>query len=479
MQETRSGSYKWLALLTVSVGTFMGTLDFSIVNISLPRLTEVFDTELSVVLWVTVAYLLVSVGLVLTLGKVGDLFGRKRVYVLGMALFTVGLVLCWASQGIVQLILSRIVQAVGAAMTVALSNAIVTAAFPDQERGKALGILGAVVSAGLLSGPMLGGFLLDTLDWRSIFYVRIPVGIIGVVMGWALLKEQRGVSTAVKFDWGGAGTLFGGLSCLLLFFNLGGTRGFMSTPALTLGVSAVVLLASFVVIERRASQPILSLNLFQNRIFASGIVSMGVMFIAISATTLLMPFYLIAGLGRSQAQAGLLLPVIPLTSLVIGPLSGWLSDKIGSRILCTIGTALISLALYLLSRLGTESTTLEIVLRFVVMGLGLGMFSSPNNSSIMGSVPRESLSTGSAMIATMRQVGMASGFAIAGAIFTARQFVHTTRLAGDLAPDMVDTLSLVSAFQDSLLFAAILCSVAIITSWVRGRRPPGAFELTH
>ena len=163
MQNTRN-SYKWLALLTVSIGTFMATLDASIVNISLPRLSEVFDTEPSVVLWVTVAYLLVSVGLVLALGKVGDLFGRKRVYIIGLTVFTVGLVLCWISQSVVQLILSRIVQAVGASMTAALSNAIVTDVFPDKERGKALGILGALVSAGLLSGPVLGGFLLDALD---------------------------------------------------------------------------------------------------------------------------------------------------------------------------------------------------------------------------------------------------------------------------------------------------------------------------
>lgn len=470
-------SYKWLALVTVSIGTFMTTLDASIVNISLPRLSDVFDTELSVVLWVTVAYLLVSVGLVLTAGKVGDRLGRKRVYIIGLSIFTVGLVLCWISQSVVQLILSRVVQAVGASMTAAVSNAIVTDVFPDEERGKALGILGAVVSAGLLSGPVLGGFLLDALDWPSIFYIRVPVGIIGVVMALLLLKEQKGASAAVSFDRAGAGTLFGGLSCLLLFFNLGGKLGFASVPVLAICGSTCISFVLFVLVERRASQPILNLGLLRNRVFASGSISMAIMFLAISANTFLAPFYLIEGLGHSAAQAGLLFAVISATTLVIGPVSGWLSDKIGSRILCTGGMTLISLALFLISQLGPESTTPDILFRFVILGFGLGMFSSPNNSSIMGSVPREILSTGSAMIATMRQVGMSSGIAIAGAIFTARQLVHSAQLAGELAPDMVDTLSLINAFQDSLLVAAIICSVAIITSWIRGGKPAASHAI--
>jgi len=170
MEETKGDSYKWLVLLTVSIATLMATLDISIVNISFPKLTKVFDTEPSIVLWVSVAFLLVSVGLMLSVGKIGDALGRKRIYILGFALFTVGLILCSLSQNMLQLIISRIIQGVGSAMTISLGNAIVTSVFPRQERGKALGIIGAVVSAGLLAGPTLGGFLLDTLDWRSIFY---------------------------------------------------------------------------------------------------------------------------------------------------------------------------------------------------------------------------------------------------------------------------------------------------------------------
>ena len=463
-------SYKWLVLLTLSIGTFMSTLDASIVNISLPRLTEVFNTEPSIVLWVTVAYLLVSVGLMLSIGKLGDIFGRKRVYVSGLAIFTIGLVLCSLSQSVVQLILARVVQAIGSAMVIAVGNAIITTVFPAQERGKALGLLGAVVSTGLLSGPVIGGLLLDALDWRAIFYVRIPVGIIGLVMGWLYLREQEKSSSGTGFDWGGAVTLFGSLSCLLLFLNFGGRMGFTSLPVLTLAGAAVVQTILFIIFERRAPQPILTFSLFNDRMFAAGLLSMLIMFIAASANTFLMPFYLLEGIGRTGSQAGLLLAATSTASLLVGPVSGWLSDKTGSRILCTIGMTLICTALFLLGRLGQDSSTLEILARLIILGVGLGMFSSPNSSAVMGAVPRENLSTASAMIATVRQVGMSFGIAIVGTIYTTRQAFHSAALAGEnLAPGLIDQLSLVSSFQDSLTYAAIFCTIGIFASWVRGK----------
>ena len=471
MEETKS-TYKWLALLTLSIGTFMSTLDASIVNISLPELTEVFDTEPSVVLWVTVAYLLVSVGLMLSIGKLGDLFGRKRVYVSGLAIFTVGLILCALSQSVVQLILARVVQAVGSAMVIALGNAIITAVFPAEERGKALGLISAVVSAGLLSGPVIGGLLLDALDWRAIFYVRIPVGIIGLVMSWLWLREQKDEEATARFDWGGSVSFFGGLSCLLLCINFGGRMGFTSIPVLSLAAGAVVLLTSFFVFERKVTQPILALGLFRNRSFATSLTTMLIMFIAVAANMLLMPFYLLNGIGRTASQAGLLLAATSATSLLVGPVSGWFSDKIGSRILCTTGMALISTALFLMARLNINSSTFDILLRLIILGLGLGMFSSPNNSAVMGSVPRQNLSTASAMIATTRQIGMSCGIAIAGAMFTARELFHSTALAGEaLAPGMLERLSLVSAYQDSFTYAAFFCIIGIFVSLVRGSSP--------
>jgi EmrB/QacA subfamily drug resistance transporter len=263
-------SDKWLALITVAIGTYMSTLDSSIVNISFPRLTTVFHTDPSVVLWVSVAYLLVSVSLVFVFGKVGDVYGRKKVYAIGFGIFTIGLILCTLSQNIAQLIGARVIQGVGAAMTVAIGTAIVTAAFPPQERGKSLGIIGAVVSVGLLSGPVIGGVLVDALDWQSIFYITIPVALVGMVMAFTSLKEQKVETARYPFDWRGAVSLSIGLACLVLFFNIGGETSFGSWPVLALGVGCVTLITTFILIERKIEHPVLDLTLFRIRLFATG-----------------------------------------------------------------------------------------------------------------------------------------------------------------------------------------------------------------
>jgi EmrB/QacA subfamily drug resistance transporter len=469
--------YKWLALITVAIGTYMGTLDASIVNMSLPRLTRVFNTDASTVLWVSIIYLLISVSLMFTFSRVGDALGRKKMYTIGFCLFTVGLTFCALSQNIGQLIGARAIQAVGSAMVVSLGSAIVTAAFPDSERGKALGIIGAVVSAGLLSGPVLGGVLVDLLDWPSIFYVRIPVSIGGLAMAIWLLKEQKTEGAGFRFDWAGALTLSGTLACLLLFFNTGGRMGFGSLPVLLLAAGFVVLLVLFLVSETHAPQPILDLNLFRNRLFAAGSASLVLMFVAITANTFLMPFYLIEGLEFPASQAGLLFAVVSMTALVIGPLSGWLSDRIGYRLLTTAGMALMTSGLFWLSRLTAEASIGDIIPRLMMMGTGSGLFSSPNNSAIMGSVPADKLSTGSAMLATTRQVGISSGTAIAGALFTSRQAAHLVIPSG--TDPAVKRLALVAGYQDALLIAAIVCAVAIFTSMLRGTTIPRGVNQTR
>ena len=189
-----------MTLLTVAINGFLIILDISIVNISFPTLTRVFETEPSVILWISVAYALVTVGLMLILGRIGDLYGRKRIFVLGYILFTIGLILCSVSQSIVQLILSRIVQGVGGAMNMALSLALVTDAFPVKERGKAIGITSSVFAIGPLLGFTIGGFLLDAFGWRSLFYTRVPICIIGIVMAWKLLKENKASNIDTKLD---------------------------------------------------------------------------------------------------------------------------------------------------------------------------------------------------------------------------------------------------------------------------------------
>jgi EmrB/QacA subfamily drug resistance transporter len=473
MEETKGISYKWLALVTVAIGSFMSSLDMTSCNVAFPRLTADFETEASVVLWVAVAYSLVSTALLLVIGRIGDLFGRKRVYVLGFALFTIGLILCSLSQSILQLILFRIIQGVGGGIILALTMAIVTAVFPGQERGKAMGILEAVASAGVLVGPVLSGFLLDTLGWRSIFYVRVPVGIIGMIIALLLLREQKTSDVSRAVDIWGAVTLFGGLSCLLLFFNLGGRVGFASPLALILISLGVILLILFLVQEKRTRQPVVDLSLFKNRPFAGGNISFCIMAFSLAAMIFLIPFYLIDGVGFSALESGLFIASASVMSLVIGPLAGWLSDKIGTGILRPIGIALICVSLIVFSHLGIESDAGDVVLAFIIFGIGIGIFNPTTQSSVMGSVPKERLGTAAAMMNTIRQIGNSTGMAVAGVIYASRQSFHLAQLARDnLDPQLLNRLSVVGGYQDTIVVATIICGIGVITTlaYLRKRR---------
>ena len=445
-------------------------MDVSIVNISFPALTQVFQVGPSTVLWVSLAFSLTMTGLMLTLGRVADTLGRKRVYVLGFIIFTLGMAMCALAQSIGQLISFRVVQALGGAMLLSTGNAIVTAAFPPRERGKALGIMGAVVGTGLMSGPAIGGFLVDWLDWRSIFYLRLPVAAVGSLLSWQILKEDFSSVRDSRFDLAGAITILTGLTSLLFVINQGQTLGWTSPIILGLSLGSVGLLGLFVVIELRATVPVVDPSLFRHRLFTTANGSALFYFTASIFVIFLMPFYLITGLGYSSSQGGLILTTVPLINALLAPISGSLSDRLGSRLLCTGGIALQLVGLLLLTTLSTSAQPFEVMMRLAVVGIGAGLFTAPNNSSIMGSVPRDKLGTGSAMIATTRNVGQAIGLAIAGAVFTGRQSFYQSTMNPASA-----TAALVAGIRDAFLVAAAMSFVAMVVSFF-GTKTPTHFE---
>src|SRR3954453_6720426 len=354
-QSAHGPNHKWWALVTVAIGTFMATLDSSIVNVSLPSILKYFNSDLATIQWVVLAYLLTITSLLLTFGRLADIWGRKKVYTIGFGIFTVGSLLCGLSGSPLQLIFSRVLQAVGAAMTQANGLAITNAVFPGKERGRALGINGTVVATGTTLGPTIGGLLVGAFGWQSIFLVNIPVGIIGIAMAFSILEEER-ISTrregaAARFDPLGAILISVALVTLLLALNRGDEVGWLSAQILALFVVAIVCFVSFVIVERRVVAPILDLALFRVRAFATGSLAALCSFLAISANAFLMPFFLQLVLGYDPARAGLLLTPTSLTLAVVAPLSGWLSDRLGARILSSIGLGISALALFLLSQL--------------------------------------------------------------------------------------------------------------------------------
>ncbi|MCA9857596.1 MAG: MFS transporter, partial [Dehalococcoidia bacterium] len=369
---------KWRTLIAVGFGTFMATMDFSIVNVALPSFSDEFDRSPDTVVWATLGSSLVVTGLTLTAGRAGDLYGRKRVYLAGWAILTLALTAASFAQSLEQVIALRLVQAVGVSLAIANANAIVTDAFPDSERGRALGTITSIVGAGLMSGPILGGFILEIADWRAIFYARIPVGILAIVMGILEIHEEpREREASRKLDLPGAVLLFTALTSMLVSVNRGQSWGWTSPVIIGLAVGGVALLVVFLRVEARVASPILSLTLFRMRTFASSIASLMLNFVGQSSVIFLMPFYLIEVREFSTAQTGLMIAMVPVMMLVFAPLSGWVADRTGWPYQATLGIGLVSAGLLTLATLGADTSVPLVLARLALVGLGAVIFGPP------------------------------------------------------------------------------------------------------
>ncbi|HEX3721634.1 MAG TPA: DHA2 family efflux MFS transporter permease subunit, partial [Nitrolancea sp.] len=371
------GRRKWLVLSTVSIGTFMATLDGSIVNISLPKIQQAFGVNLTAIEWIVVAYLLVVGALLLPFGRLGDIIGYKRVYLLGFTLFAGASALCGSSNSVWVLVGFRALQGIGAAMLQAMGPAIVTNTFGARERGTALGLNSVSVSIGLSIGPALGGLLTEFGSWRWIFYVNVPIGIFAILWAWRILGNERGAGHQ-RFDSRGAILSSGGLFALLLALIQGESWGWDSPAVLALIAMSVLLILAFVFTELHSSQPMLDLRLFKIRPFTFGNISVLIAFAGLFIATFLMPFFLEQGQGFSPLKAGLLLTPIPLTTMIFAPFAGILSDRIGPRIPATLGIGVMALGLYTLTQLHSSSSYWALIWRLMIIGLGQGLFNSPN-----------------------------------------------------------------------------------------------------
>jgi len=451
---------RWMVFLAVGLGTFMSALDGSVVNVTLPLVRDYFNSDVAAVEWVVTIYLLIVSSLLLSFGRLGDMRGHKRVYVAGFAIFVAASALCGMAVSVPMLVGSRALQAIGAAMLFANAPAILTRTFPASQRGQVLGLQGMMTYLGSTVGPLLGGWLAQSFSWRSVYYINLPVGIIACVISAIFIWDDRRIPLAEeRFDIPGAVTFSAGLIFLLLGLNQGHAWGWVSFPTLACLAASITLLIFFIRIERRSPSPMLDLTLFHSRIFSASTASATLNYISIYSIIFLMPFYLLQGRGFSPAQAGLLLTAQPLVMVITAPVSGWLSDRIGSRILATLGMGILALGLFLLSRLGPVTPPAVIVMSLALAGLGTGMFVSPNNSALLGSAPRGRQGIASAVLAEARNVGMVVGVGIAGAVFSS-------------ALSMLGENMVIDAVHYGFLVAAGFALTGMIVSSTRGNAGP-------
>jgi EmrB/QacA subfamily drug resistance transporter len=408
---------RWIGLAGIGTGIFMFTLDGSIVNVALPTLVTELSTSFATVQWIPLAYLLVVSSLVLGAARMGDLYGKKRIYLTGMAVFTAASLGCALSPDVRWLIGMRAVQGLGGVFVAALGAAIIAEIFPPKERGRALGFIGTSVLLGVALGPSLGGLILHYASWHWMFLVNIPVGLVAIaVLGRVLPVIPRSHGRA-KFDWPGTLLLAGGLVSLGLALTFGQRHGFGTGPVLALFALAVTGIVAFLVMQKQSASPLVDLRLFTNSRFAGGLGACALAFVVIGGISFILPFFLQLVGGFSAAQVGLLLAISPVVGGITAPMAGHLADRIGSRWVTALGTCSIALGCFLLATLDENVTALSFGLRAAFIGLGTGMFNAANNSSVLNSVDREHLGVASGLLSLMRTLGQSTGVPLAATIF--------------------------------------------------------------
>ncbi len=411
------GNYIWMVVATVCIGAFMAALDASIVNVALPDLSTYFHSSASLVSWVLIAYLLTLATLLTLFGRLADILGRRPLYTFGFLVFIAGSAACGAAVDLPMLIVSRIFQAAGAAMLQANSVAIITAAVPPSMRGRAIGFQGSAQAIGLSLGPAIGGALIGLFGWRAIFYVNVPVGLIGTLMAAMILPKDRLQGHQATFDWWGTVLMTPVLVLVMMALTEGNSWGWTSPLIIGMFVGSAILLAGFIWRELSFRAPLVDMRLFKIAIFSLGNFTGLLSYLAMFGVLFLMPFYFERVLSYNSAITGLILTSVPLGMTVAAPKAGALADRYGPRLLTTGGMALTGMASLMLAwTIGLHANVVLMVIELVLVGAGLGIFTPPNNSSVMGSLPSSRLGVGGGILNMARSLGMAMGTAISGTI---------------------------------------------------------------
>jgi len=457
-------NYQWLVLATVCLGTFMGAMDSSIVNVTLPLLSTTFSVDLPTIGWIAIAYQLAATGTLGTFGRLTDIFGRRSIYLAGFAVFVVGSALCGRADSALALIFFRIIQGVGSAMLVANSMALVAGVFPSHQRGTAIGFLETSVSLAFTIAPTLGGFLQTIFGWRSVFYVNVPIGALGFILAYLIIADpvRKERESSRSLDLPGATLLVLSLSGIMLALTRGIGNEADTTLFRDLAAPSVLALGAFIYVEGKTLDPTIDLSLFRDRVFAGANAAKVFSYAAMSSVTFLMPFYLEQGLGLSPTLTGLGMTALPV-ALALGSMTGGpLSDRVGSHVLAPTGMIIASGGALVLTRVTPNQGYPPVMVAMFLVGLGMGLFIVPNDSAIMGAAPSDKLGVASGILATTRNLGLSSGIAFSGTLLAALTQAYAT------APS-----PFAAAYQAVYWVTIGLCLVAMVLSLFRGKAGHG------
>ena len=487
LQQT--SSRKWLVFGAIAVGSFLSVIDYGSVLVALPAIETHFDSDLPTVQWIVVGHALVISILLLPMGRLGDMIGRKRVYVGGFVIFVASSAVAGFSVDLFMLIGAKVIHGVGSAMIQGTAMATLISAFPDSERGKALGTHLSVVGTGVVAGTAIGGFLVDVWGWQSVFLLNVPIGLVTIAVSWRVLPDnpgERSASAANRpasarfasggFDWLGAALSGAALLIFLLLLGQGDRIGWTSPLVPVAAVATVLLLATFIWWELRVSSPLLELRLFRRKLIAMGAIAGWMAFLASSSSRFLLAFYLQQVLGYSPKEIGLFMVPSALCMAALGPFAGRISDRFGWQKLTTGGLIVGALAWFMMaegldpggSRLGLSPLMLVIV-ALTVQSMGLGVFYTPNNSSILGAVERSRYGVVSALTQLIRNTANVTSVAL----FTAVVVITMGSMGVEpslsaVSPEVSDAF--LAGLRRAFLVMAFVLVAAAVVCIARGER---------
>ena len=453
---------KWWTLAAVAFGLFMIMLDNTVVNVALPSIERDLHMSISALEWIVTAYALVFASLLITGGKLADLFGRRRIFVVGLVVFTLSSLACGLAPSAGFLIGARAVQGIGAALMNPATLSIITATFPPKQRGTAIGIWAGVSALALAIGPLAGGLIVDNINWNWIFFINVPVGVAGVVASRIFIKESRDTSHEQSVDLPGLATSGLGLFALTYALIEGNRHGWSSAEIIGLFAAAAVLLAAFVLVEHRQRLPMLDLSLFRNSSFTGANIVALLVSLGMFGVFFYVSLYIQNVLRYSPTQAGAMFLPMTLLIILVAPFAGRASDRVGSRWLMGGGMTLLGFSLLLYQRAGVHSDFWTLLPAMILGGVGMASTMSPMTSAAMGAVPVDKAGVGSGVLNSFRQVGGALGIAAMGAILASYLPAHVAPRSPAAAQAYVNGMHAALAVSAAVVFAGAIVAMLLV-----------------
>lgn len=462
--------HRWIILIAIGLFTFMSTLDGSIVNVALPTISADIGVKMNQAEWVVSIYLMTVCACLLLFGKIGDSFGKVIVFKWGTVVFVLGSLLCGVPGSLTLLLVARIIQAIGASMTMATGTGIITEVFPMSERGKALGLMGSFVSLGSITGPGVGGLILHQLHWSYIFWINVPVGLVTILIGQRYLPKDT-VRSGKKIDVAGFVT-FGVF--IMSFFGgvfIGQEIGFNHGLILGLMVVALISLVVFYRIEKRVENPLVHFSIFKNKMFTMSLLTASLIFVSNFFANVILPFYLQNLRGFTPSKAGLIMMVFPLVMVVGAPISGALSDKVGPMILCLIGLVLLTVSQISYMLVGSDTPLFLFMIIPALMGLGNALFQAPNNTIVMSSVEVKDLGIAGSLNSLARNFGMVVGISLSTTVLYSAMSAKMGEKVTTYLADRPDIF--IYGMGVTYFVSFLICLLALVmTGWrfIKGRQ---------